>query len=176
MQLALNTVHAHQLIWVAFLCEGKIFFFCPVLIEAHPPACRNALCASLPSSGSLPSPPSASSPAFWPHATSSRRGYKLAGNKSQMAGWGEKVNWKWVERKIGGRVCVHLIMSSNGFDEAGYYEDHSSKQREVGLRLLELLDLKEGDKVLDLGCGTGYLTSVIAKRVGDNGMVSERKS
>ena len=60
------------------------------------------------------------------------------------------------------------------FDEAGYYEDHgSSVQREAGLRLLELLDLKEGDKVLDLGCGTGYLTNVMAKRVGDKGMVSE---
>ena len=61
------------------------------------------------------------------------------------------------------------------FDESGYYENHSSEQREVGLRLLELLDLKEGDKVLDLGCGTGYLTNVMAKRVGDKGMVSESK-
>ena len=59
------------------------------------------------------------------------------------------------------------------FDEARYYEDHSSVQRETGLKLLELLDLKEGDKVLDLGCGTGYLTNVMAKRVGDKGKVSE---
>lgn len=38
---------------------------------------------------------------------------------------------------------------------------------------LEILEsvLKDGAKVLDVGCGSGYLTAVFAKLVGENGKV-----
>ena len=57
------------------------------------------------------------------------------------------------------------------FDQAITYDSNSSEQREDGLSLIDLLDIKRGMKVLDLGCGTGYLTKVLADKVGPNGKV-----
>ena len=55
--------------------------------------------------------------------------------------------------------------------EAEEYNQNSVLQREVGHLLLEALRLKEGDHVLDLGCGTGYLASLAAQKVGPAGKV-----
>ena len=57
------------------------------------------------------------------------------------------------------------------FSEAHTYDKNSSVQREDGLNLMNLLNPAEGSKVLDLGCGTGYLTKVLADRVGKDGKV-----
>ena len=64
-----------------------------------------------------------------------------------------------------------VTISMNNFDEARVYDSNSSEQREDGFNLLDLLCLEEGSKVLDLGCGTGYLTKVLANRVGPSGKV-----
>ena len=47
-----------------------------------------------------------------------------------------------------------------------------SRQGSDGMDLIEKLSLKDGMNVLDLGCGTGFLASVIAKRVGESGKVT----
>ncbi len=39
------------------------------------------------------------------------------------------------------------------------------KQAEYDLRIIELLDPKPSDRILDLGCGTGVLCSLISKRL-----------
>ena len=57
------------------------------------------------------------------------------------------------------------------FNQARTYDSNSSAQREDGFNLMDLLCLEEGSKVLDLGCGTGYLTKVLANRVGPIGKV-----
>ena len=51
------------------------------------------------------------------------------------------------------------------FDQARTYTDKQSIQYEDGLRLIELLAPGKGDSVLDLGCGTGNLTKVLASKV-----------
>ena len=54
---------------------------------------------------------------------------------------------------------------------AEVYRDTSTHQASHGLKLVEQLKPQQGMKVLDLGCGTGYLASVWADRVGPTGRV-----
>jgi cyclopropane fatty-acyl-phospholipid synthase-like methyltransferase len=51
------------------------------------------------------------------------------------------------------------------FNQASVYDNNSSAQREDGRGLTNLLQLEEGNVVLDLGCGTGYLTKMLANIV-----------
>jgi SAM-dependent methyltransferase len=52
------------------------------------------------------------------------------------------------------------------------YDLVSDLQFEGGKRLVERLGLKEGARVLDVGCGTGRLAQWIAERVGTRGAVA----
>lgn len=58
---------------------------------------------------------------------------------------------------------------SKGFDGAKY-ESSSSHQKEWGNRLIEELNLKGSEHILDLGCGNGLITRELAERV-PNGKV-----
>jgi trans-aconitate methyltransferase len=50
----------------------------------------------------------------------------------------------------------------SGWD-AGRYQDHHSFVWRYGANLLELLDPRPGERILDVGCGTGQLTADIAR-------------
>ena len=49
------------------------------------------------------------------------------------------------------------------------YDDVSGPQFEAGSQFIRELNLNLGDKVLDMGCGTGHLTQYIADIVGPDG-------
>ena len=51
------------------------------------------------------------------------------------------------------------------------YSKDSSVQTEDGLSLIRLTFIEKGNKVLDIGCGTGYLTNMLASEVGSEGKV-----
>ena len=55
--------------------------------------------------------------------------------------------------------------------EAELYSRTAMKQSEDGINLIDLLNPTNNSKVLDLGCGTGYLSKVQGERVSPGGKV-----
>ena len=55
--------------------------------------------------------------------------------------------------------------------QAEQYSQISQHQEKDGLNLIDKVCIVKGSKVLDLGCGTGYLSSVLAGLVGPQGRV-----
>ena len=55
-------------------------------------------------------------------------------------------------------------------EDARAYEELSGPQIESGSKFIRNLNLSLGNKVLDMGCGTGHLTKYIADIVGPNGL------
>jgi trans-aconitate methyltransferase len=49
--------------------------------------------------------------------------------------------------------------------DPGLYDDKHSFVFKYGEDLVELLKPQPGERVLDLGCGTGYLTSIMLLQV-----------
>jgi ubiquinone/menaquinone biosynthesis C-methylase UbiE len=49
------------------------------------------------------------------------------------------------------------------------FKTHNEDEKVVRNFFVDLLDAKKGDRVLDLACGTGRDSEIIAKRIGDNG-------
>ena len=62
-------------------------------------------------------------------------------------------------------------MSDKQFNQAIAYEENADYQNKMGHKLIDTLDPQRGSKVLDLGCGTGFLSEVLADVVGSEGQV-----
>lgn len=56
-------------------------------------------------------------------------------------------------------------------NQAELYRTHSIGQHQVGLQLMDYLNIKSGNKILDIGSGTGNLTYELAKKIGLSGTV-----
>ena len=65
---------------------------------------------------------------------------------------------------------VQCMMALEG-QSAEAYDQTSEQQGEMGIELLAEATLTSGGTVLDLGCGTGQLSCVLAEKVGPNGRV-----
>ena len=55
--------------------------------------------------------------------------------------------------------------------QAESYSNNSIFQTAIGTAMIDGLAIESGCSVLDLGCGTGYLTKVLSERVGAEGKV-----
>lgn len=55
------------------------------------------------------------------------------------------------------------MQNANQVWDAGLYDDRHSFVWKQGASLIELLAPKEGERILDLGCGTGHLTASLAE-------------
>ena len=55
----------------------------------------------------------------------------------------------------------------NRWAEAGRGEEMEAHHLNITEQTIRLMDLKPGERVLDLGCGTGWATRILARLVGD---------
>lgn len=75
------------------------------------------------------------------------------------------------------RVWVGLRGAMSGFDQAVAHLQSNAESSssyfvvEDGMKMIELLNPQKGDRVFDLGCGTGYFSKVFADLVGPQGKV-----
>ena len=56
-------------------------------------------------------------------------------------------------------------------EDARAYDELGKPQLKSGIELVQMINLSEGDKVLDMACGTGNVTKYIADIVGPSGKV-----
>src|SRR5438093_3356120 len=66
-----------------------------------------------------------------------------------------------------GREIAHVM----GHQAADWLERPEREEEEKTDLLVESIKLKPGDAVADIGCGTGYLSRKLAKKVGETGVV-----
>ncbi len=66
-----------------------------------------------------------------------------------------------------GREIAHVM----GHQAAEWLERPEREEEEQPARMVDLLGLKPGDVVADIGAGTGYVSWRMAKKVGDKGQV-----
>ncbi len=59
----------------------------------------------------------------------------------------------------------------NDCADKGFMEEFDEEELRKLERCLTKWDIKEGDKVYEPGCGTGRLTSIISKIIGENGKI-----
>ncbi len=66
-----------------------------------------------------------------------------------------------------GREIAHVM----GHQAADWLERPEREQEERTSRLVELLEIKKGSAIADIGCGTGYITRRLARLAGPTGRV-----
>jgi len=70
-----------------------------------------------------------------------------------------------------------LQLEFNRWAEAGEGEKMEQHHLDITLKTLRLMDLRPGQRVLDLGCGAGWATRLLARAVSDkSGSVSRNES
>jgi len=70
--------------------------------------------------------------------------------------------------------CNELVTKSYDHISAGYDQAWTSHMRDLTTSLIFKLNLKQGDKAIDLACGTGFATNLIAEKTGEKAIGVDR--
>lgn len=68
-------------------------------------------------------------------------------------------------------MLMHASEKKSASEMAFLYQKYNAFQTEKGIDLINKLQLKAGDSILDIGCGTGELTYELAKKVSSTGKI-----
>ncbi|MGQ3889780.1 methyltransferase domain-containing protein [Legionella sp. CNM-1927-20] len=68
-------------------------------------------------------------------------------------------------------MVKHLMEKNYDKDVAILYQKYNDFQTEKGFDLINQLQIKAGKQILDIGCGTGELTYVLARKVSSAGKI-----
>jgi protein-L-isoaspartate O-methyltransferase len=79
--------------------------------------------------------------------------------------WDATDDW---DRVYSPRTLVTVLVDRRGFPEPA----SSSTNPELMARMLEMLDIRDGHRVLEIGTGTGYNAALLAHRLGDGNVFS----
>lgn len=68
---------------------------------------------------------------------------------------------------------VDRFKSSSGkpYSQDKWLENHHAIKSRLRLELVQKINLRAGDRVLDIGCGTGSWTFMLADRIGHTGSI-----
>ncbi|XP_046855048.1 ubiquinone/menaquinone biosynthesis C-methyltransferase UbiE-like [Xenia sp. Carnegie-2017] len=69
------------------------------------------------------------------------------------------------------KTSIESVFNKRSFEAAVEYSKNNNVQIECGKKLATNAGIKRGDKILDMGCGTGELTSFLSEIVGRDGLV-----
>lgn len=86
-------------------------------------------------------------------------------NTGQWTGWETAAHW---DRVYAPKTLVTALESRRGYPEPV----SSSTNPELMARMLEILDVRDDHRVLEIGTGTGYHTALLAHRLGDHAVYS----
>lgn len=84
--------------------------------------------------------------------------------KSTGGEWTRFVTGDALERIYSPETLVTALQNVNDFPQPV----SSSTKPDLMLRMLEILDVRDGDRVLEIGTGTGYNAALLAERLGDD--------